>query len=275
MTPSGPWRNHRVARRARSSVVFRNRLLARALAGAVQCPGDDQAQKRATRRTPNEGRQYVLAGLVRCSLCKRRMQGQWNHGRAYYRCRYPLDYAVDEHEHPRSVYVREAAITEGPDPWLASLFDDDRIDETCEILAGASEPDPDTEDRQTRLRRETADVDHRPRDTARSSTGVAIRQWSPPGSAMPNVSARSSSRSSASPIPGGKLTKSQVRALVAGLLDITSTLADADPEDKAELYWELGVTLTYSPDGRVNVQVLPREANVRVGGDLNDAVTAE
>jgi len=52
-------------------------------------------------------------------------------------------------------------MTEGLDPWLASLFDDDRIDETCEILAGASEPDLDTEDRETRLRREIADVDRR------------------------------------------------------------------------------------------------------------------
>jgi hypothetical protein len=47
-----------------------------------------------------------------------------------------------------------------------------------------------------------------------------------------------------------------------------STLADADPEDKAELYRELGVNLTYSPDGRVNVQVLPRGVSVRVGGGL-------
>ena len=45
---------------------------------------------------------------------------------------------------------------------------------------------------------------------------------------------------------------------LAGLRDIVSTLADADPEDKAELYRELGVNLTYCPDGRVNVQVLPR-----------------
>ena len=64
------------------------------------------------------------------------------------------------------------------------------------------------------------------------------------------------------------LTKNQVRALVAGLRDIVSTLADADPEDRAELYRELGVNLTYSPDGRVNVQVLPRGVNVRVGGGL-------
>jgi hypothetical protein len=44
------------------------------------------------------------------------------------------------------------------------------------------------------------------------------------------------------------------------------TLADADPEDKAELYRKLGINLTYSRDGRVNVQVLPRGVNVRVGG---------
>ena len=38
------------------------------------------------------------------------------------------------------------------------------------------------------------------------------------------------------PVPGGKLTKNQARALDAGLRDFVSTLADADPEDKAELY---------------------------------------
>jgi site-specific DNA recombinase len=68
------------------------------------------------------------------------------------------------------------------------------------------------------------------------------------------------------PVPGGKLTKNQVKVLVAGRRDIASTLADADPEDKAELYRELGVNLTHSPDGRVNVHVLPRGVNVRVGG---------
>jgi site-specific DNA recombinase len=224
------------------------------------------AKKRATRRTPKEGRQYVLAGLVHCSLCKRRMQGQWNHGRAYYRCRYPLDYAVDEHEHPRSVYVREAAITEGLDPWLASLFDDDRIDETCEILAGASEPDPDTEDRETWLRREIADVDRR-----LEGYRAVLDQGGDPAVVARWISDAQRERKVfvaqlGEPVPGGKLTKSQVRALVAGLRDIVSTLADADPEDKAELYRELGITLTYSPDGRVNVQVLPRGVNVRVGG---------
>ncbi len=42
--------------------------------------------------------------------------------------------------------------------------------------------------------------------------------------------------------------------------------ADAVPADKAELYGELGVSLTYHSDGRVAVEALPRGAKVRVGG---------
>ena len=43
-------------------------------------------------------------------------------------------------------------------------------------------------------------------------------------------------------------------------------LADAEPADKAELYDQLGVTLTYNPDGPVTVKAQPRGVNVRVGG---------
>jgi hypothetical protein len=42
------------------------------------------------------------------------------------------------------------------------------------------------------------------------------------------------------------------------LRDIIDVLADADPDDKAEAYAELGVSLTYHTDGRVAVQALPR-----------------
>ena len=67
-------------------------------------------------------------------------------------------------------------------------------------------------------------------------------------------------------VPGGKLRKSQARALVEALRDIVDVLADADPADKAELYAELGVSPTYHTDGRVAVEALPRGVQVRVGG---------
>ena len=67
-------------------------------------------------------------------------------------------------------------------------------------------------------------------------------------------------------VPGGKLTTPQARALVEALKDIVTVLAEADQEDKAELYAELGVNLTYHPEGRVTVQKKPRGVEVRVGG---------
>jgi site-specific DNA recombinase len=43
------------------------------------------------------------------------MQGNFNHGLAHYRCRYPTEYALANHvEHPRAVYLRENQV--GPSP---------------------------------------------------------------------------------------------------------------------------------------------------------------
>ncbi|MDH6464156.1 DNA invertase Pin-like site-specific DNA recombinase [Micromonospora sp. A200] len=42
--------------------------------------------ERTRKRTRNP---YVFRGLIYCAACKRRMQGQYNHGDAYYRCRFP------------------------------------------------------------------------------------------------------------------------------------------------------------------------------------------
>ena len=74
-------------------------------------------------------------------------------------------------------------------------------------------------------------------------------------------------------IPGGKLTSSQVRALVDALRDIVTVLAEADPQDKADLYGELGVNLTHHPEGRVSVAMHPRGVNVRVGGPIPELTT--
>jgi hypothetical protein len=43
-------------------------------------------------------------------------------------------------------------------------------------------------------------------------------------------------------------------------------LAEAEPADKADLYDQLGVSLTYDPDGIVTVRSQPRGVQVRVGG---------
>jgi hypothetical protein len=52
------------------------------------------------------------------------MQGQYHHGEAYYRCRFPQEYALaNQVPHPRNVYLREDALTDPLDTWLASAYD--------------------------------------------------------------------------------------------------------------------------------------------------------
>ncbi len=115
----------------------------------------------ATTRAPKTGRNYLLAGIMHCDVCGRRMQGQWNHGRAYYRCKFREDYPDGDRKHPKSIYVKEGAIIPGLDGWLASLFDDEHLDETCVALAGSSEPDPAAENRDAELREALAECDRK------------------------------------------------------------------------------------------------------------------
>jgi hypothetical protein len=58
------------------------------------------------------------------------------------------------------------------------------------------------------------------------------------------------------PLPGGRFPH------------IVATLAGADPADKAAVYRELGISLTYNEDGRVLVEARPRVVEVRVGGGV-------
>lgn len=82
------------------------------------------ANGRTTIRKPRRTlRPYLLRGRLRCGLCARRMQGSWNHGQAYYRCRYATEYALPRRaKHPPTVYVRENQVVPPLDDWIAGIF---------------------------------------------------------------------------------------------------------------------------------------------------------
>jgi hypothetical protein len=69
-------------------------------------------QVRAARSTRDgRARRYLLAGLMRCAVCGRRMDAHWVHGRTGYRCRH--GYSSSRPRPPdayKNVYVREAAV---------------------------------------------------------------------------------------------------------------------------------------------------------------------
>ena len=58
------------------------------------------------------------------------------------------------------------------------------------------------------------------------------------------------------------------KSFVASLRDITATLGRADPADKAAVYAEMGITVTYNQDGRVLVESRPRVVDDGVGGAI-------
>jgi site-specific DNA recombinase len=53
-------------------------------------------------------RRYLLAGLLACGVCGRRMESAWSNGRAAYRCRHGRTSAMAlDPSRPRNIYVRE------------------------------------------------------------------------------------------------------------------------------------------------------------------------
>ena len=56
---------------------------------------------------PSE-REYLLAGLLVCGTCGRRMEPAWSNGKAAYRCRHGhTSAAVPDPGRPKNAYVRE------------------------------------------------------------------------------------------------------------------------------------------------------------------------
>lgn len=156
----------------------------------------------------------------------------------------------------------------GLDAWIGGLFDDDHLDATARALAAASEATP--EDDQTRvldLRRQLKECDAKlakyrallEHDSDITIVAVWIAQVERERMNLERELGRKPTQR--------RLAENEVKALVAQLRDIVVVLADADPLDKRAIYEELGVKLTYYPDGRVHVGAgATHVLGVRVGG---------
>jgi len=237
-------------------------------AAQVRRASNGRSTIRKPRRTP---RPYLLRGLVRCGLCERRMQGSWNHDQAYYRCCYPTEYALPRPtQHPRTVYVREAQIVPPLDDWVAGIFDPDRLEDTCRVLAEAQHPAAEDDGREEAARKTLAACDarlERYREALESGVDAAVvGKW------IGEVQAERVKAEEAIPRrrPTPALTEDDIRALVESVGDLVRVLEAADPQKKADLYESLGLSLTYEPSKRrVLVEAdLSGVRPVRVGGGI-------
>ncbi|HJQ90470.1 MAG TPA: recombinase family protein [Acidimicrobiia bacterium] len=224
-----------------------------------------QGNKRRYTRTPKERRHYVLAGRLLCGQCGRRMEGTWNHDRPYYRCQIPRDDPANNADHPATIYVREDRIVPHLDSWVGELFTDEHLDDTCAKLADAAQPDSDQEAQERQIKERIRKLDQeldsyraivRTEPEAASAVGRWIAETNQERRRLEALLGRS---------PTVTLTAEDIKALVASLQDITATLAAADPADKAKVYAEMGIDITYHQDGRVVFESRPRVVESSVG----------
>jgi hypothetical protein len=185
--------------------------------------------------TPNRSRRtYILKGLIHRGVCERTMQGQYSHDAAYYRCRFPQEYALaNTIDHPRNIYLREEPLIHPLDHWLASAFDPPARETTITALHDAQDtadgPPPDNRHLTT-----IAELDNR---IARYKATLDAERA--------QVAAQLNRRQrSARP---ARMTRREIADLVATLGDMVATLERADPNNKAEVYRHPGLYLRLDP----------------------------
>ena len=196
---------------------------------------------------------YALRGRIYCGSCGRKMQGQYSNHDPYYRCRYPTEYALASHvRHPGNVYLREADILPAIDTWLAVLFAPHRLAQTiaelqaAQVLPGTTGPAAPAQDTQAII----TDCDARlARYQAALDAGgdpQTIAGWTRQVKAE-RAAALARDFSQAGHQPGRRLTEDDIRGLITALGDLRAVIRDAGAAEKAAIYGQLDLKVTYKP----------------------------
>ncbi|PXY23460.1 hypothetical protein BAY59_27710 [Prauserella coralliicola] len=206
-----------------------------------------RGKQRTTRDRRRVQRTYVLRGLLHCGLCQRRMQGQYTRHQPYYRCRFPTEYGLaNTVTHPRNVYLAERDLLPTLDDWLTTLFTPHRLRDTLTTLA-ESQPDPATDpDRHAAehtLRECDTKLTHYRKALEAGTDPTLVSQWITEIQAR-RAEALAKTSTTHQPQP---LSDNDIDLLIRELGDLRTVISHADPDDKANVYRKLGLTLTYQP----------------------------
>lgn len=218
------------------------------------------------RKGARTARPYVYSGLIFHEACGRRMSGHRLRDETRYRCRYAAEYAaVNDLDHPKNVYIKEADVVPKVDAWLSGLFTAECADTVYAAMAAAA-VDEGVFAREEAARRRVTDCDKRVtkyRSLLEAGTDPAlVAGWiaEVQGERLRAEAELASLRPTAPP------TAAEVRDLVDRLGGLTAVLAHADPESKARVYSELGLCLTYDHVRNLVVAEVQPWATARVGG---------
>jgi site-specific DNA recombinase len=189
---------------------------------------------------------YALRGLLFCAACGRRMQGAARGGkratRILYRCELGKSRSVPValSDHPRTVYLREDAVTSRLDEWIASLADP-------EDLARGQEVDPVAGAGYAALQRQLSDANRKVAALiAALESGVAIDDLTAALRQRTAERDELTARLERVERPCA-MSAAQISELVEELGGLSAVLKEATGSERAQVYASLGLRLDYDP----------------------------
>lgn len=195
---------------------------------------------------------YTLSGLIHCGLCNRRMQASNNAGLLYYRCRYPKEYALaGDFQHPRSVYVRESHVLGRLNSWIGEQLAPQQFAETIRDQCGDGRSKARghaVEQATAKIAECDAKLSHHRAAIEAGVDPVLVAEWS--SQTRAELDAARQQLAIARKAKANALTEDEITHLTESLQAITGMLADPAEPGKNRLYDQLGVRLTYHPEGR-------------------------
>jgi site-specific DNA recombinase len=196
------------------------------------------------------------------------MSGKWNNDQAYYLCRYPAEYALaNRPSHSKNVYLREVEVLGPLDDWLAEKSGPASIDATLSELAGRAAllEDPGALAQAEAVRAKIAEYDaeiSQYRESLKAGGDPAVvGPWIAETQAR-KVAAQAQIRAATG---RRQMSRDEIAAVVTAFGDLVQVVHEADAADKADIYAQLGITLTYRPDRQLVEATVKPGLNMRKG----------
>lgn len=192
---------------------------------------------------------YALRGLLYCAACGRRMQGAARVGkqttRILYRCELGKSRStpVELADHPRTVYLREDAVTSRLDPWIASLADP-------EDLARGQHADPTADASYAALQRQLSEANRKVAALVTAvESGVAVEDLADALRARTAERDELKTRLERAERPS-VMSAAQVSEMLEELGGLVAVLSEATGPERAQVYASLGLRIDYDPHGQ-------------------------
>jgi DNA invertase Pin-like site-specific DNA recombinase len=227
----------------------------------VQAMLSGRATDHAEHKPHRARRPYALRGCLWCGICDRRMQSHWANSAPYYRCRFPAEYALANRiEHPLNVCLREDAILGQIDGWLACEFAPPRLSQTIHDLAAAQAAQTTSDVNREHTAQKIAGCDRK-----LAQYRAALDAGASPATVAAWIAETEAERARyeigrRQVATRPRMSEAEIKAIVGKLADITKVLRDAAPDDKSEIYRQLGLKLTYHPGRQlVGAEIAPAQ----------------